>query len=217
MQRLKHRGWLITELLLVTLGLPLLLWLALPPRYILPVLWLVAWACHRTAGKFDPQPPSAWWNLQAITLRNLRPLLLRFALCAGLLSALTAWLQPELLLSFVRSNTPFWAMVMVLYPVLSVFAQEIIYRRFFFIRYRTILTSPRAMILISGIGFGLGHIVFNNWVAPTLCIIGGVLFSQTYHKTRSMALVCLEHALYGDFLFTLGIGKYFYHGAVAVH
>jgi membrane protease YdiL (CAAX protease family) len=71
-----------------------------------------------------------------------------------------------------------------------------------------------ALVLISGAAFGLAHIVFNNWVAPVLCAVGGVLFAHTYHKTRSLALVCLEHALYGDFVFTVGLGRYFYHGAV---
>lgn len=82
-----------------------------------------------------------------------------------------------------------------------------------FDRYKTAF-SPRVLVLVSGVGFGFAHIVFGNWVAPVLCVIGGIMFAQTYARTRSLALVSLEHALYGDFIFTLGLGRYFYHGAV---
>ncbi len=43
---------------------------------------------------------------------------------------------------------------------------------------------------------------------------GGWLFADTYRQSRSLWLVCLEHALYGDLIFTIGLGTFFYHGAV---
>jgi hypothetical protein len=46
------------------------------------------------------------------------------------------------------------------------------------------------------------------------CAIGGVFFARTYTARPSLALVVAEHALYGCFLFTLGLGHYFYHGAI---
>lgn len=217
MHLLNHRLWLTSELLLVSVGLPLLLWLVLPARYILPLLWLLAAVCYLAIRRLDPNRLQGSWDFSALNRRNLAPMLLRFAFCAALLAGLTWWLKPELLFNFVLRSPGFWLVVMVAYPIASVIAQEIIYRRFFFIRYRALLPTPFWMILISGIAFGLGHILFNNWVAPLLCVIGGVLFSMTYHKTRSLALVCLEHALYGDFIFTIGLGQYFYHGAVGQH
>ena len=68
------------------------------------------------------------------------------------------------------------------------------------------------MIAASAITFGFVHIVFGNWLAVLLSAIGGVLFSTTYLRTASLAVVCLEHALFGDFLFTIGLGRFFYHG-----
>ena len=41
---------------------------------------------------------------------------------------------------------------------------------------------------------------------------GGLFFADTYAKTRSLAAVYFEHALYGCYLFTIGLGFYFYHG-----
>jgi membrane protease YdiL (CAAX protease family) len=56
------------------------------------------------------------------------------------------------------------------------------------------------------------HIIFGNWLAIALCLIGGFLFSFTYRNTGSLLLTCVDHALFGNFLFTIGLGKYFYHG-----
>jgi hypothetical protein len=33
-------------------------------------------------------------------------------------------------------------------------------------------------------------------------VIGGFLFALTYHQSHSLLLTCLEHALFGNFLFT---------------
>jgi membrane protease YdiL (CAAX protease family) len=96
-----------------------------------------------------------------------------------------------------------------------VLPQEIIFRLFFFERYRGIFKTRELMIIASGLAFGLAHIIFENWVAALLCAVGGILFAMTYTRHRSLALVSLEHALYGDFVFTVGLGYYFYHGSVA--
>jgi len=40
-----------------------------------------------------------------------------------------------------------------------------------------------------------------------LTFIGGVLFAYTYQKTKSTALVAIEHAVYGNWLFTVGMGE----------
>ncbi len=208
------KPFLIAELLVTMLGVPLLLWLVLPPRWILPVVWAMAILCYLVARRIDPTRSMGGWNWAALTWANLRPMLTRFAVCAGLMLAATYAFAPNMLFGFVREKPMFWALVMVAYPLVSVVAQEIVYRRYMFARFHGLLGTPMMLILVSGLGFGFGHIVFDNWVAPALCAVGGVIFSATYHKTRSLALVCIEHALYGDFVFTVGLGRYFYHGAV---
>jgi membrane protease YdiL (CAAX protease family) len=44
---------------------------------------------------------------------------------------------------------------------------------------------------------------------PVLCItiIGGVIFAITFLRTRSLLLTSIEHALYGSWLFTAGMGE----------
>lgn len=48
-----------------------------------------------------------------------------------------------------------------------------------------------------------------------LTFVGEVLFATCYAETGSLATSCFEHALYGCWLFTLGLGQYFYHGTIA--
>ena len=51
----------------------------------------------------------------------------------------------------------------------------------------------------------------------SLATIGGLLFAATYERRRSTLLVSIEHGLYGDFIFTVGLGGLFYnvHRALA--
>jgi membrane protease YdiL (CAAX protease family) len=46
-----------------------------------------------------------------------------------------------------------------------------------------------------------------------LCLIGGLLFALTYQHSGSLLLTCLDHALFGNFIFTVGLGQFFYHGS----
>jgi hypothetical protein len=37
------------------------------------------------------------------------------------------------------------------------------------------------------------------------------MFLASYKRTGSLLFSSLEHALYGDFIFTIGWGQYFFH------
>ena len=71
------------------------------------------------------------------------------------------------------------------------------------------------MVIASAIIFAYAHVLYINWVAPSLGIIAGLIFADTFRKHRSLALVTIEHGLYGNALFVIGLGWYFYSGAVA--
>jgi membrane protease YdiL (CAAX protease family) len=130
-----------------------------------------------------------------------------------LITPAVALLAPDRLLELPRRNTGLWAAIMILYPLFSVYPQEVIFRAFFFHRYRPILRSPLTLILVNALAFGLAHALFRNWIAIGMTTVGGALFAWTYSRTRSIPLVCLEHALYGCFVFTVGLGHFFYAGA----
>lgn len=103
---------------------------------------------------------------------------------------------------------------MVLYPVLSVYPQGIVYRAFLFGRYRELFGHAWAMVLVSAIAFAYVHVVFRNPLAPSLSFLGGLLFATRYEQTGSLFISSFEHALYGCAIFTIGLGRWFYHAAV---
>ena len=208
-----RRLWIEFALLMV--AAPLAMDAMLSVKYLLPAIWLAALYCWLVVRLLAGKGARLGWNSAAITRAACVPILRRFAVSALLMGGLTWALAPELLFGFVREKPLLWAAVMLLYPILSVIPQEFIFRRFFFMRYATLFPKPATMLIMSAVMFGFAHLLFHNWVAPFLCVVGGWMFAQTYDTRRSLALVVLEHALYGDFLFTLGLGRYFYHGTVA--
>ncbi|MBF6211751.1 CPBP family intramembrane metalloprotease [Nocardia puris] len=121
--------------------------------------------------------------------------------------------SPERLFDLPRTEPAVWAMVMVFYPLLSVYPQELIYRTFVFHRYAPVFGSGWAMIAASAVAFGFAHIIFGNWIAVALTLIGGLLFAHRYRRTGSILVVTVEHALYGCLAFTVGLGGFLYSGA----
>ena len=130
-----------------------------------------------------------------------------YGLILPTLDANASWLR------LPRQRPELWAMIMVLYPVFSVWPQEVVYRAFFHHRYRPILSNTLARILVSAFVFGFMHVVFQNWLAPLMTLVGGLLFAWTYERSRSLLAVTIEHALWGCLVFTIGIGWYFYGGS----
>jgi membrane protease YdiL (CAAX protease family) len=115
---------------------------------------------------------------------------------------------------FPRERTGLWLAVLLLYPIVSALGQEVISRVFRFHRYRSLFATPARMIVASVAIFSLAHLILGNWQAPLLTLFGGLPFAWTYSRTRSLPLVALEHGLWGDWLFRVGFGTYFYGGHV---
>ena len=99
------------------------------------------------------------------------------------------------------------------YAWVSVYPQNLIYRAFFCQRYRPILGAGWGLILINAAAFAFCHIIINNWVVLLLTFIGGIVFTRTYLKSRSLLLSSIEHTMYGLFCFYLGIGVFLLYGA----
>ena len=136
----------------------------------------------------------------------------RFAACAALLTALLWWHDPAKLWTFPRTHPRFWLVVMVCYPTFSVFAQGILYRWLFERRYAPVFPSRAASLVAGAVAFSFAHVLFRHAWALAFTLIGGFLFLTSYRRTRSVLFSDVEHALYGDFLFTVGWGAYFFEG-----
>lgn len=106
----------------------------------------------------------------------------------------------------IKNKPMFWAFILFIYTVFSVYPQELIYRTFFFQRYESLFRNDALFILINAALFSLAHLFFKNTLVMVLTFIGGILFALTFKKTKSTLLVSVEHAMYGCWLFTVGMG-----------
>jgi hypothetical protein len=208
------RAALIIEFLLLFVAAPLVYRLSPVRIPALPLLWIVSgyafWQLMRDPN-FDR---TRLWSARQLP-SHLGVILITFVI-----AALVIWLgvrrfAPEREWRPVRRNPAFWAAVMVAYPALSVYPQGVLYRAFFFERYAVLFPGPWTMVVASAAAFAFLHIIFRNRLAPGLTLAAGLLFAFRYAETGSLATSCFEHALYGCWLFTVGLGEYFYHGTIA--
>lgn len=204
------------ELMITFVIAPLVIGVWVTPGWWIPVLWALAVAAWLALLWQKKVRPSGFWSPIDWKGGRLerRRILTRFLVLSLGLVGFVALHSPERLFSFPREEPLVWAAVMVLYPLLSVYPQELLYRRYFFHRYERLFVSDTWLVLGSAVLFGWMHLLFRNWVALAATMIGGWIFADTYRRTGSLRLTCVEHALYGNVIFTIGLGDYFYHGGV---
>ncbi|WP_438381675.1 CPBP family intramembrane glutamic endopeptidase [Asaia sp. BMEF1] len=201
--------YLRLEMLLLFCGGPLLILAIRRPFILFATLWVGALIAFLTLRHQLPNPHQP--------RREIRAIFLRFAVFAPLLTVGAWWLWPAYFLELPRNKPGFWLLILLLYPLLSVWPQEMLYRAFLFRRYRLLLNTASARIMTSAAAFGFAHVIFLNWIAIVLTTAGGALFALDYERHRSLRLSCLEHSLYGCLIFTIGMGRFFYTGAAWHH
>jgi membrane protease YdiL (CAAX protease family) len=203
-------------MLALFLALPIAISLFNFRAWVFPILWLGSAICIALLLLDKSFDRRQFWNARA--LRSDLPRILILYAAVVVIAALALWFFfPERFLSFPRERPRLYALVMVLYPLLSAYPQNLVYRTFFLHRYaplfsRTAAATP-ALILASAVAFSLAHLSFHNQIAIIATFAGGILFAITYTRTRSTFAASFEHALYGCAIFTLGLGSFFFHGA----
>jgi hypothetical protein len=211
-QSLAARFWLSLEFLILFVLGPIALTLWATHYEIYVALWLsslYALICLRRAPDFSWR---VLWKGEAWPRAARKKALLRFLILAPVLTALTLILVPNRFFQFPLERPVLWLVVMVLYPLLSVIPQELLFRSFFMKRYRTLFPRAQIMIGLSGLAFGFSHLPLDNLVGPSLAALGGMIFAASHAEHRSLKWATIEHALYGCFVFTVGLGWYFYIG-----
>jgi hypothetical protein len=200
---------LTIEFVLLFLLPPLLIAVGIFPKSaVMPLLWtefFYAWHILKKAG--------VSLRLWPFGKKELRRVFMRFIVFGLAIVLFTITTHPEKLFSLALRQPLTWASILLLYPLFSVLAQEVVMRLFFFHRYRHLIESESRFILFNALVFSYVHIVFMNPLAVLFSFAGGILFAHTFLKTGSTGLVSIEHSLYGDTLFTVGLGSFFYHGA----
>lgn len=210
-----RRLYLGIELVVLYLGLPLLLYTqrAALDGWVAPILLLLAAGCTAVLWWDDSFNQRQLWNRGAFR-QHLARTLRWFVPGAIFVGGVFAVLRPDLLWMLPQTRTQVWLILMLTYPVLSVYPQEIVFRAFFFHRYHPLFRTIRSKVVASSIAFGLAHIIFANWVAPLMTTVMGGLLGRTYVRTGSTLQTTLEHGLWGGFAFTIGLGWFVFSGAL---
>ena len=200
------------EFFLLYFGVPTALTLFAPTSLLMPALALFAAAVF-VALRLSPSFDRSVMTSLGSEPGTVRRILARGVAVGALLTAALLVHNREMLFVFPAEFPIPWLAVMFLYPVLSVYAQGILYRVLFEHRYAAALHGPRVSLVLGALAFSAGHLPFRNPWALAFTFVGGLLFLSTFRRTRSHLLACLEHGLYGDLVFTIGWGVYFFHGA----
>jgi membrane protease YdiL (CAAX protease family) len=211
---LKSRPFLIVEFLLLCLTLPTIIITAKLAPYMFGFLWSAALYAFVIMIFVERQSLKTLWRWEAVKWEALKPILIRFALATAGMIAFCLWIAPDRFMMLPKTRPEFVLILCCVYPILSALPQELVFCSFFFKRYGRFFGAGLGMVIASALLFAYAHVLYINWVAPTLSLIAGLIFADTYRKSQSLALVTIEHGLYGNALFIIGLGWYFYGGAV---
>ncbi len=211
---LARRLWLPVEMALIFLGVPYLVDTAVHgyrlPVFIalLPVLAIVL-----VLLLVDPAFSLKRELAHGVSALNLLSIAGVFVIGGGAVAAWVAHYHPDWFLEFPRNRPDTYWTIMLLYPLMSVPPQELVYRTFFFHRYGALFGRAWwAAVGLNAMLFGFGHIVVGTELAIFGTMATGLLFALRYALTRSFWAVYLEHALWGALVFTVGLGRFFFTG-----
>lgn len=208
------RAALLAEFFIFFGAVPLLLQLricaSLPQ---LPLLWIAAAYVLFRLQRDPTFDRRELWSTAPVR-RQLPQIVALFAAGVVVISALVCVYAPGLFLALPRMHPRLWLAVVITYPMVSVYPQGLVFRTWILHRYRPLLQpdrggEPKLLILASAAAFAAMHIIFHNWIAVALTFPGGVLFARHYLNSKSLVVSSIEHALYGCFLFTIGLGPFF--------
>ncbi|MEN3322179.1 CPBP family intramembrane glutamic endopeptidase [Mariniflexile soesokkakense] len=149
--------------------------------------------------KFKIAPNLNW-------IRFWKNTLIKFSIIAILTSLFVWFTNKEMLFEVVINKPVMWMALLIVYSFFSVYPQELLYRTFFFKRYKHFFKSESLCFFVNAILFSLAHLFFKNSLVLVITFLGGLIFAFTFNKTKSTLLVSMEHAIYGSWLFTVGMG-----------
>ncbi len=211
---MQKKRFIITEFILLCICLPTIIIVFKLAPYMFAFLWGAAGYCFLILKLNFAEHLKQIWKWDAVTWEAIKPILIRWVFASIGMLGFIYFYDPDKMFGMFERAPMFIPFLLIMYPLLSALPQEFIFCSFFFKRYKTLFKTEKNMIIASAIVFAYAHVLFINWVAPFLSLIAGVIFATTYAKSKSLALVTIEHGLYGNVLFLVGLGWYFYGGAV---
>ena len=197
------------EFVLLFICTPLLLLfkadLVRPSSVLVPFLVLILLVLHFTSG-------FKWTELWKFTI-SWSQFIIHLGIAFIVSMVMLAWVyyfDRENLFNLPKGNWRVWLSLATFYPIFSAYVQEIIFRTFLFRRYQSVFGSGMMLILASASVFSFAHIFYFHPVSMILTFFMGLYLGYLYQKTRSVLFVAFLHGLYGNMVFTIGLGHYFW-------
>ncbi len=202
---INKRSFIITELILLFFVVPTILFLDIYPILKLGSVLTAVTYVIITSRK---NKLTSFKSLLSFSLKEQWKTLLITAtlVLSSSLVFIYLW-HPEDLFIVVKKNPTLWVIILFVYAFLSVIPQELLYRTYFFTRYKNLFKNPNHLLIINILVFPLAHVFLKSWLVLLVTLIGGALFALTYKRSKSILLTSLEHAIYGNWLFTIGMGE----------
>lgn len=202
---MKSRKYLSLELFVLFIIIPLSLSISIPVwlksvLLVLGFMYAIIIMLREEKGSFKIQRNLEWKPFWKRTL-------ILFVAISVITSLYVFFMEANKLFCVPINKPKLWIIILLVYTFLSVWPQEIIYRTFFFTRYERLFYNKKILVFVNAIIFSMAHLFFRNTLVIVLTFVGGLLFGMTYLKTKSTLLVSIEHAIYGNWLFTVGMGQ----------
>ncbi len=138
-------------------------------------------------NKFKINPNLNWKQFWKSTL-------FKFSLIATL-TILFVWITDKESLFTVMLNKPLmWFIILLVYSLLSVYPQELLYRLFFFQRYSVLFKNEYLLIFVNAIVFSLAHLFFRNALVIIITFLGGILFAHQGRRCGRCLRLVYHHA-----------------------
>ncbi len=117
------------------------------------------------------------------------------------------FINPQLLFKVPKEKPLLWLTILFVYAFLSVIPQELVYRGFFYNRYSLLFNNKNQLAILNVICFSWCHLFLHNLWVMLITAVGGILFLYTYREEKSIFWTVVEHSVYGNLVFTLGLGE----------
>ena len=194
----------IIELIILFVIVPFLLITSLPIWFgvffvVVSFIYVLFLLYRYTKFKITKPHKSILSHFWKVTLMRLIPITI-FGLIFVKIMA------PDAFFRLITEDISVWFFIILIYSLGSVLPQEVIYRNFFFKRYRDLIHNKHIFFIMNAALFSMSHVFLKSWLVLLVTFLGGLMFAYTYNKTKSTTLVSIEHSIYGLMLFTIGIG-----------
>ncbi len=199
---------LLGEFTILYLALPVLVATLLPPALMFPVLLIATLGGIALLDQTD----GFYWRDLSCDLRNVNwSVTGAFALVAAIVPAgVMMLINPEGLFFLVLHRPALMAIIIIVYPLVSVVPQELLFRVLFFRRYRRLLPGPKTGIVLNALLFSLAHLMYWNPIVLGITFAGGLVFAWAYEIRGNFTEAVLCHIIAGELIFIIGLGVLFY-------